>query len=496
MQAVVGSAPREYADGRDQCAAWKHVARDARVVRVACRARGINNRDRARSFDRCIVLVAGRRYKGTYETSDKVRKGDTWLADVFIPKTAYLPRKAVANYSAVASPPNSRSPNDRPWVALRPRPMAEYADLADEDDPPRQRSFLSTCCSTVTDVVARATGCKDPEWLSLKVLPDEMNDDQGVALYVAESDWSRVGNCVFFPCEPRKAAFDFAVMVCVVFSCMVIPCTALALEGTARLGWHGRMLCFGRLSAARTHEGGGSSCLHARPPVSRGSARVPPSQGVRVGRACASPQRVRRRCVCVGPAARFGATVDRPTPVRLSRRSLGGLVARRCADRIAFDDEAGVTVDLFVQVPTRHGTPHSLATAPPPLVPPGHRPRVTPRSSVACTLCLLPGHLLPRSRLQLQHGLPAAGEVDRAPPVDRAQLPARLVLDRCPRLAAAGRAALAHQGRRRGRAQPAVPAPRLPPRTCPPASTHPPTLTTHTPTEQLRRQAHTRGLVC
>jgi len=101
--------------------------------------------------------------------------------------------------------------------------MAEYADLADEDDPPRQRSFLSTCCSTVTDVVARATGCKDPEWLSLKVLPDEMNDDQGVALYVAESDWSRVGNCVFFPCEPRKAAFDFAVMVCVVFSCMVIP---------------------------------------------------------------------------------------------------------------------------------------------------------------------------------------------------------------------------------------------------------------------------------
>jgi hypothetical protein len=120
---------------------------------------------------------------------------------------------------------------------LPPTTMAEFAELQDEDEQPIKRSALASCCDGTTDFVARITCCKDEEWLSQKVLPDELKDSSDNTLLVSESDWRDVKKFIFFPCAPIKATFDFLVMFCVVFSCLVIPCTphSPALRPRARL---------------------------------------------------------------------------------------------------------------------------------------------------------------------------------------------------------------------------------------------------------------------
>ena len=42
-------------------------------------------------------------------------------------------------------------------------------------------------------------------------------------LFVGEDEWWQVDKLVFFPVGPLKQCWDFAVLVCVIFSCVTVP---------------------------------------------------------------------------------------------------------------------------------------------------------------------------------------------------------------------------------------------------------------------------------
>ena len=42
-------------------------------------------------------------------------------------------------------------------------------------------------------------------------------------LFVGEDEWRQVDKLVFFPVGPLKQCWDFAVLVCVIFSCVTVP---------------------------------------------------------------------------------------------------------------------------------------------------------------------------------------------------------------------------------------------------------------------------------
>ena len=92
-----------------------------------------------------------------------------------------------------------------------------------------QRSTLSRCCANVSACLLHVSGCKDEEWFVRLDRPGasttHASQDSGVrqGLFISEGDWAASRTWAFFPVAPRKATFDFVVMVCVVFTCFVIP---------------------------------------------------------------------------------------------------------------------------------------------------------------------------------------------------------------------------------------------------------------------------------